>query len=106
MIFWRIASAAQQQSQCSSRISVGTGVGFGRDLKLSVMECWHQTSHVGLMKLPSAIVTLGTIRPEDIVKLCDRPLCFSIKLHRETSDHLGMCGGKSPRLGKNPLSGE
>ena len=52
-----------------------------------MINCY--VSHVGLMELPLAIVTLGTIRPDDSV-----------------SGRLGMPEGKSPRHAQKPLLGE
>ena len=46
-------------------------------------------NRVGLMELPLAIVTLGTIRPDDSV-----------------SGRVGMPEGKSPRHAQKPLLGE
>ena len=51
------------------------------------------------MRLPLAIVTLGTIRPDD------SGTAFAQKTHR-IFGRLGMPEGKSPRLAQNPLVGE
>ena len=53
---------------------------------------------MGLMELPLAIVTLGTIRSDD------SGAAFEQK--NRVSGRLGMPEGKSPRHTRNPLMGE
>ena len=101
-------SSAQQRSQCSTRISAGAGVGRG-SLKYPAIACLMTLGlSRGINGVTLPIVTLGTIRPEDIAELRKMPRGFSTKLHSESqvSNGLGMSGGRSRRHAQNPLSGE
>ena len=98
-------SFAQQRCQCSSRISAGAGEGCG-SLEEPAIECWTLGLSRGMNSVTPAIVTLGTIRPEDSGVV--QNASFSINLHSETQvlGRLGMSASKSHRHVQNPLSGE
>ena len=57
------------------------------------------------MELPFLLL-LWELSDPRIPELCEMPRSFSIKLHSETQDRLGMSGGGSPSHARKPLSGE
>ena len=86
------ATVSVQTLPVQCHYSAGTDVGRG-SLETTGNRLFDIMSHVGLMELPLAIVTLGIIRPHN----------SGAAFEQKVSECLGMPEGKSPRHTQNPL---